>query len=256
MSLYRKLKSFFIYKVLPSHNMYRHKAERFYYDEYARVILPCFEKGKTLLDVGCQYGRFTIPAARAGLHVTATDIRKKYFRFIKKLLKDISVEFRHESVDETFSQLTGGTFDIVLCLELLYNLPDPEQKISQLVKLVKPGGILIISQRTIGYYVYRFIKEKKYHELQQISEGKHPYYNSMSSEKLKEVFTGAGLHVEKVMPVGMFSGFGKDPFASIANPANMSSEEKAMLLKTESNQQFQSMFAESARYMLIAGKKL
>lgn len=255
MNLRKRIKNFIRYRLIPPHNMLTHAAEQFYYQEYAEIILPYFQEGKSLLDIGCQHGRFTIPAVRSGMIVTATDINPKFFRSIRKHTGNHSVQFRHESLQESVERLSESSFDIVLCLELLYNLQDTSENIRKLSRLVNPGGVLITSHRTYGYYIYRFIREKNFDAVGQIIHGNHPDYNAQNKAELMNFYASAGLDVKNITPVGMFSGFGSDAFSGIANPSKMTEGHKNKLKSLERDKLLQGMLGESARYWLICGMK-
>lgn len=40
-----------------------------------------------------------------------------------------------------------GTFDAVTCLEALEFMPDPRKAIAEMVRVLKPGGVLLVSNR-------------------------------------------------------------------------------------------------------------
>ncbi len=236
--------------------MYTHKAERFYFEEYASHILPFFQNDKSLLDIGCQMGRFTIPAANAGMKITATDIKSGFFRFIKRQLKGYTqITFRKENLHQTCKAFPPESFDVILCVELLYNLPDPAENIQKLASLLKPGGVLITSHRTPGYYIYRFVKTRDFEAINQVMEDTHPHYNAQTVEELKQMLRDSNLYVKCVEPIGMFSGFGKDAFTCFANPGKLKSEEKAALKVLETDRRLKSLFCNNARYLLAVGKK-
>lgn len=236
--------------------MYTHKAERFYFEEYASHILPFFEKGKSLLDIGCQMGRFTIPAAKAGMEITATDIKSGFFRFIKRQLKGYSqITFRKENLEQTCQAFPPESFDMILCIELLYNLHDPDENIKKLALLLKPGGLLVTSHRTPGYYIYRFVKTSNYKAINQIIDGNHPYYNAQTMDKLKQILRDSNLNVKCVEPIGMFSGFGKDAFTHIANPGKLNPEQKSALKMLETSPELKNLFSNNARYLLAVSEK-
>lgn len=244
------------YRLIPPHNMFTHKAEQFYFEEYIRYINPYLIKGQTILDIGCQMGRFTIPAALAGVNVVATDIRTNYFRFIsKKINGKGNVEFRHETLEQTLGNLPKGHFDVVMCLELLYNLPDTEQNLQKLALLLKPGGVLITSHRSLGYYLFRFIREKNFDAASLILQAKHPDYNAQSVNELKSMCLMAGIELLQLVPIGLFSGFGSDAFSGIANPMKLSEQDKLALLQIETNPDLGKLFGNSARYNLMIGSR-
>lgn len=253
-----RIKRFVLYRLMPPHNMFTHPAEKYYYQQYNHHISGYFERGKTLLDVGCQMGRFSIPAAISGMHVTATDIRTSYFKYISKQINNRgNIDFRHETLEKSISELENQRFDVVMCLELLYNLPDPEKNFRALAGLVKPGGVLITSHRTTGYYLYRFIREKKYSEANMILGSNHPYYNTQTPGDLADWCAESGLELLNLVPVGIFSGFGSDAFSKIANPGKLNQTQLTELSKLENNNDLHQMFLNNARYnLLIARRKV
>lgn len=245
-----------MYRLMPPHNMFTHPAEKYYYQQYNHHISRYLERGKTLLDVGCQMGRFTIPAAIAGMHVTATDIRTSYFKFISKQINNRgNVDFRHETLEKSLAELENQRFDVVMCLELLYNLSEPENNFKALSRLVKPDGVIITSHRTPGYYLYRFIREKKYIEAGMILSKNHRYYNAQTPAELSSWCSDSGLELLSLVPVGVFSGFGSDAFTGIANPGKLNSEQTKQLNELETNAELQKLFINNARYMLLIARK-
>jgi 2-polyprenyl-3-methyl-5-hydroxy-6-metoxy-1,4-benzoquinol methylase len=256
MTLFERGLNFIRYRIIPPHNMYTHKAERFYFEEYMQHISPFFVKGKSMLDIGCQMGRFTLPAARAGLLVTATDIKSSFFRFVRRKMRENEhVVFRKENLEQSLSKLLSESFDIVMCLELLYNLPDPAGNVEKLISLVKPGGILITSHRTPGYYVYRFIRERNYNGVSLILNGSHPNYNAQSREEIMQIYAAAGIQIRNLVPVGMFSGFGKDTFSGIANPKKLNLSDLESLFNLETDTGLSQLFGNNARYWLVVSEK-
>jgi 2-polyprenyl-3-methyl-5-hydroxy-6-metoxy-1,4-benzoquinol methylase len=256
MTIFQRGVNFIRYRIIPPHNMHTHAAEKFYFGEYMLHLSPFFTRGKTLLDIGCQNGRFTIPAVRAGMAVTATDIRSSFFRYIQgRLHAGDQVEFRKESLEKTLNTLDPASFDVVMCIELLYNLPDAEGNLKRLAVLAKPGGIVIASHRTLGYYVYRFIKERNFKAVGQILKGQHPYYNAQSLQELNEFYLNSGLRVKSIIPIGMFSGFGKDTFSGIANPKKLNPDQNEELFKLETEPHLMQMFGNNARYWLVVSER-
>lgn len=254
---FRRVLNFTKYRLLLPHNRISLKAERFYYEEYSHYISPYIIKGHTLLDAGCGMGRFTIPAALAGMKVTATNVRTDHFRHISRKIDGRgNVEFRHETLEKSLKSLPQQHFDVILCLGLLHNLPEPQQNIKKLSLLLRPGGVLITSHRSPGYYLFRYIRERNFDAARRFSDANHPDYNAQTSEDLMEMCRQSGLELIKLAPIGLFSGHGSDAFSGIANPGKMSEEEKQKLFSLEIHPQLMQLFANSARYNLMIAKRL
>jgi tRNA (mo5U34)-methyltransferase len=84
--------------------------------------------GKRVLDVACNCGGFSFEAARAGAdRVLGFDVADRYIEqanLIRRALGVDQPEFRVMSIDDVTPEKTGS-FDVVLCLGILYHLEDP-----------------------------------------------------------------------------------------------------------------------------------
>ena len=255
LNLGQKIYTLFNASSMKVNNMYTHKAEQHYFDLYYPIITDHLAPNSRILDIGCQNGRFTIPLANEGHKLTATDIDDEYFDFIKSHLEDSSsVEFAKEEITTTLSSQPQDHFDSILCVELLYTMKNTSELLNGLAKLMKPNGLLITSHRTLGFYVYRYLKEKNFKDLHKVMDNKHPAFNCQTAEEIRKIYTQAGYQVEEIKPIGMFSGFSKDPFSFIANPELLNPTELNNLLELENSPQLQSLFMNNARYLLVVAR--
>lgn len=98
--------------------------------------LPEDLNGKTVLDIGCNAGAFSIEAKRRGAtRVVGFDYSKQYIdqaKFCAEVL-GLEIEYHIANVDEFLSQC--GRFDIVIFVGVLYHLQDPIH-VARLVKNV------------------------------------------------------------------------------------------------------------------------
>ena len=167
-----------------------------------------------------------------------------------------NVEFRHETLEQSLKNLPQRQFDVILCLEMLCNLPELQQNIEKLSLILKPGGVLITSHRSPGYYLFRYIRDKDFEAAGRILNAIYPDNNTQTIEELTEMCLKCGLELVKLAPIGLFSGFGKDAFSGIANPEKMSEDEKQELFSLETQPQLMQLFANSARYNLMIAKRI
>jgi len=103
-------------------------------------------KGIKILDVGCGGGVLSIPLARLGANVTAIDLGKENIEAAqdKAFKEKLHIDFVCTEVEQ-FALKHMEEFDIVLCFEVLEHVQDPELFISNLAKLVKKRGLVILS---------------------------------------------------------------------------------------------------------------
>lgn len=253
MSLVNKIKNKLKQVITKPANMHTHPGEQHYFDLYFNYIKPHLKSNKKALDIGCQFGRFTIPMTELEIEVTATDIKQEYWNYVEQKVGN-KANFRLEKVDETIQNLKANRFDYVLCLELLYNLQDFEETLKGLTNLLEENGIGFFSHRTYGYYIYRYLKEGNFEAIQEILEGKHHDYNAQSVEELKAFYENLGMRVLDIKPIGMFSGFGADAFTPIHDVTK--SQEKDALNSLELNPKLVEMFQNNARYLLVIAEKV
>lgn len=98
-------------------------------------------QGKTLLEFGCAYGSASVLLHEFGFDVTATDISKLAVKRAKQLHPQIT--FRTHDMEKLFK--TKKKFDYAFAMDVIEHLPKPEQAIKNVYKILKPGGIAIMS---------------------------------------------------------------------------------------------------------------
>lgn len=105
-------------------------------------------KGKTLLDAGSGTGIFSQGAVERGAIVTSLDVGED-------LLNQVAKKCQSKRVVGSVTELPFGDdiFDIVLATEVIEHTIDPQRAIRELCRVVKPGGILLI---TVPNKIWKF----------------------------------------------------------------------------------------------------
>lgn len=103
-------------------------------------VLPGSLDGMHMLDAGCGTGHFSAVAAGRGAHVTSLDVGER-------LLAKVATKCDSQRIVASVERMPFGdqTFDIVLCTEVLEHLRSPRAGVSELTRVVRPGGRLIIT---------------------------------------------------------------------------------------------------------------
>lgn len=112
-------------------------------DLIARHVAP----GDRVLDAGCGAGTFSFEAARVGASVTAIDGSAAMVTLARTRQQELGltgIEFEVALLD-SLSARPAGAFDVVLSSSVLEYLPDLKGEVARLVRLLKPGGRLILS---------------------------------------------------------------------------------------------------------------
>lgn len=108
-----------------------------------RAIRPF--TGLRALDVGCGAGLLTEPLARLGARVTGLDPAGEALEVARRRAReqDLDIDYRASSVEELVAE--DGRFDLVCALEVVEHVPDPDAFLRGCVRLVRPGGALVLS---------------------------------------------------------------------------------------------------------------
>jgi len=120
----------------------RARAER---SRFARLLdqaIPCDAR---IVEIGCGTGQMSLFLARAERIVVGADLTRASL----KLGADAARRFGLDRVqfvetDLTLPGLKDGAFDIVYAAGVLHHLPDPRSGFDRIVRLVRPGGRIIV----------------------------------------------------------------------------------------------------------------
>ena len=118
---------------------------------HADFIKKYVRLGDKVLDAGCGPGRFTAAAARLGATVTALDISERQLELAEErvgeagMAKRIDAFVRADVSD--LSMFPDDHFDVVICYggALSYVCDQRHKAATELVRVVRPGGVLLIS---------------------------------------------------------------------------------------------------------------
>ncbi|MCZ7568439.1 MAG: methyltransferase domain-containing protein [Ardenticatenaceae bacterium] len=101
--------------------------------------------GKQVLDLATGKGRFAIEYARHGADVQALDISGEMLRIASATAAEAGVQVRFGLGDAECLPFPDATFDVVSCMEAIMHLPDPASALREMVRVVKPNGIVLLS---------------------------------------------------------------------------------------------------------------
>jgi len=219
---------------------------------------------RKILDVGCGTGRFAVDLAACGHDVTALDYTADAIDMVRQKAeaREVSLSLHHGNAEDVLGDFPGGSFDVILCFEMLYVVPSFREIMESMSRLLKPEGILACSHRPPHYFIQTLLRKGKYEtalRVAQSSEGILPiskapvYYNWQTRDELKHLYKEVGLELSGLHSIGAFSGFGVDGMAVIANPEVMSRAEREQLLEleTEGIQDYST----TGRYVLAMAQK-
>lgn len=114
---------------------------------------PVFKKyvprdTRSILEIGTGPGRFGLALARdfPNAHVTVTDIVEASLISAARMKEYLGIEnVTVERADVFALQYNTGTFDVVFCDAVIQHLPQHNNAVKEMIRVLKPGGTLIIS---------------------------------------------------------------------------------------------------------------
>jgi SAM-dependent methyltransferase len=109
--------------------------------ERVRRLLGPFRGTEVALDAGCGTGSLAFALAPYVGEVVAADTREEYLEAARAIAP---ANVRFVEGDVTALPFGYATFDIAGCLRLLHHVRRPELAVSELARVTRPGGRLLI----------------------------------------------------------------------------------------------------------------
>ncbi|MFA5830731.1 MAG: class I SAM-dependent methyltransferase [Candidatus Paceibacterota bacterium] len=175
-------------------------------DEIFRALR--LEAGESLLDVGCASGHQIFRAVPKCSHAVGIDVGKKFIETAKKY------QAEHGIKNAEFLLTDGGkipfpdnSFGKLICSEVIEHVPNHHSFLRELIRVVKPGGILVFtvphwnSRGTFwkrlknGFRPFPFVPLSDF-SAKGIAEHKDAHVRQFSIKEFSDFVRGEGLLVE------------------------------------------------------------
>jgi len=101
--------------------------------------------GKRILDMGCQNGAWSVNLAKTGAEVYGIDVDAPALRGAEVRAECHGVELHLSLQSAQQLEFDDGFFDIVGTSDVIEHVPDPAAMLSELARVLKPGGIAFLS---------------------------------------------------------------------------------------------------------------
>lgn len=170
-------------------------------------------RGARVADVGCGGGLLSEALARAGARVTGIDLGEKVIEIARLHMHESRLESPNLDIDyrvQSSADLAAAepeSFDAVCCMELIEHVPDPAALVSDLVRMVKPGGVVVMSTLNRTPVAFGAAILGAEYIMRMLPRGTHHYAQFLKPSELGRLMRHAGLEVDDV------SGLGYNPIS-------------------------------------------
>ena len=162
--------------------------------EYGRDLTGALPfKGLRILDIGCGGGLLAEPMARLGANVLGADAAARNIPVaqIHAEQAGLKIDYRHTTAEALAA--AGEVFDVVLNMEVVEHVADPQAFLTTCQVLLKPGGLMVCStiNRNPKSFVMAIIGAE--YVMRWLPKGTHDWNRFITPDELFELFRCAGL---------------------------------------------------------------
>jgi SAM-dependent methyltransferase len=251
------------------YDMFAASGESYYADQYWQLIedfMPLNQKEVQIVDLGCGQGRMVqkfldnFPTAE----IRCCDISGKA---ISDLYRNIAlspgqqVKAEVSEIGSFLSQQISSSADIVIFTEVTFYFPGWETCLSDIYRILKPGGVFVSSHRSRYFNAMLLLSLGHIYAAERILKNNSGrlfgttdlQFSWNDSSAAREILVAAGFSVNRVAGIGVLSGIKGDPLELLADPGKLSAVELTALMELE--KQLSETVPDSGRYVLFIAKK-
>jgi 2-polyprenyl-3-methyl-5-hydroxy-6-metoxy-1,4-benzoquinol methylase len=176
-----------------------------------------------VLDVGCGSGANSLRLAQKGHRVHGVDVSEIAIRHY------CSHGFDGRVADvEVGLDYPAASFDCVFCSEVIEHMTSPGIVASEMNRILKPGGLLVISTPNSAFWLYRLLGLFGY----TVAELQHPkHFQFFSLRSLVKLLESTGLRRKKILGRNMYAILPDVP-KSLANVLSLLGFQREMRFRT------------------------
>ncbi|KJE36102.1 3-demethylubiquinone-9 3-methyltransferase [Thalassospira sp. HJ] len=152
-------------------------------------------KGIEIIDIGCGAGLLSEPLARMGTKMTSIDASESNIEVAKIHAAQSGLEIDYRCCTPEMLADEGKQFDIVLNMEVIEHVDDPQFFMQACASVLKPGGLMFVAtlNRTIKSLALAKIGAE--YILRWLPAGTHDWRKFVKPSEMSGYLRGAGLEL-------------------------------------------------------------
>jgi 2-polyprenyl-6-hydroxyphenyl methylase/3-demethylubiquinone-9 3-methyltransferase len=153
--------------------------------------------GLRLLDIGCGGGLLSEPMTRLGFDVTGVDASERNIGVARVHAGRSGLEIDYRaSTAEALIEAGAAPFDVILNMEVIEHVADPNAYLADCARLLAPGGLMIVATLNRTLKSLALAKIGAEYLLGWLPRGAHDWRKFLTPDELIAMARGPGLTVE------------------------------------------------------------
>lgn len=154
---------------------------------------PLAFAGLRILDIGCGGGLLSEPMARLGATVTGADAAARNIAVARVHAEQSGLDIDYRATTAEALAEDGEAYDVVLCLEVVEHVADPQNFLQTCHDLLKPGGVMICStlSRTARSFAAAIVGAEWV--MRWLPKGTHEWSRFITPDELYHLLRTAGM---------------------------------------------------------------
>ena len=153
-------------------------------------------KDKKILDVGCGTGNDLTRFARGGANIVGIDLAEHSIELAKNNFKMRGLSGDFHIMDGEALEFADNSFDMVYCHTVLHFTPEPLKMISEIQRVLKPGGeaiLMTVNRKSWLNFMHKLMKV----EIDHLDAPVFYMYSIKEFQKMLSIFSSVNILPER-----------------------------------------------------------
>ena len=167
-------------------------------EHFDRTVGPDCLKGLRILDIGCGGGLVCEPLVRLGATVTGIDATHRNISIAQAHAAQVDLAVDYRAVTAESLVEAAETFDVVICLEVIEHVHEPDSFVRLWEQLLTPGGLLVTStlNKSLPGFLMGVVGAE--YIMRWLPVGTHDWRKFVSPSTMQKWLTAVGLRAKSM----------------------------------------------------------